>query len=769
MLRGRAVGSLVLAIASAACVGEPSTTTPAEAPASVRPKPRDSRLRGDCGGWEPSLELLDEASKLGDAAAKPAALAALDSASPAHRVDVLRAGLRLLDDVAAKACAARLTWSQIDRWECARCVDLLIDDVMRPGTEADFEEFRSYLGSVELTRFLRALPPTPWSVDPEKAIAETHRIARAGDIPAYIELTRSPETAVADEAWNELSLLGRWNDDFRDEVARRESELPGRPALDVHEAAGPGLPPALAAYLRWEYLEPGPQVASDDSYLVWNEKIRWCWEATPGPRDAELLVALADRGVADWTRVAGVAYALLGKLHDPKTEAFLRAKAVDGEKLAAWALARRGDAAMLDRVVADAPDDFDFALALLMEIDPTRARRLLEEVLLGPDEYAANWALDHFAEFAAPGAFFEPTGYDWRRTSFAGFDRAAIGAKIPGLRLAWIGAVVPGCRTRELAVAAARTLEPGDLLQDEERWIWKSKFKPIAAFLETAAPSEFAEALRRIRRADGDDASLAAEWLIDLGDPDSAAAAIAGPEPPFGFDYPRLARSGAPEVRRVVEDRVRELIESGGNDRNGAVAALAILNGLPESAADAVWFDDRPCPRAAAETVLEGHPVEGVAAVLAEFPDEEHGDVGAVADPRVRAYLVRLLGRRDLGHYWYATGQLAAMGDPAARAEFWGAMQDGRYRIIDHANFFTRTLGWDLGATMPFWIDELRSQCCRIVTGGGDIVERVLGLENGCFSSPWRTAHRRAKELWESAGGRFVKSRIAGHWVPAPR
>src|SRR6185295_4892895 len=131
----------------------PSTQSP-----RARPEPRDARLREDCGGWEPSAELLDEASKLGDAATKQAALAALDAATPAHRIDVLRAGLRLADVAAAKACAARLTWLQIDRWECARCVDLLIDDVMKPGSEANFEEFRSYVGSVEQTRYLRSLP-----------------------------------------------------------------------------------------------------------------------------------------------------------------------------------------------------------------------------------------------------------------------------------------------------------------------------------------------------------------------------------------------------------------------------------------------------------------------------------------------------------------------------------------------------------------------------------------------------------------------------------
>jgi hypothetical protein len=737
-----------------------------DAPRAAPAPSRDTRLRADLGGFEPSTDLIDEASKRGDLVANADAVAALEDATPAHRLDVLRAGLRLADDAAARACAARLTWQQIDRWECARCVDLLLDDVLKPGTEADFEEVRSYLGSVELSRYLHSLPPLPWKVVPDTAIGQVHRIAMGRHLPDYIELTRHPDADVANAAWDGISLLGRWNDEHREEVARREVENRGG---SVPVATAPGLPPALAAWLRSEYIESAPEVVNANTYLVWNEKIRWCWECTPGPRDAELLMALANRGHANWQTVAGVAYVLLGKLADPTTDAFLRAQAADGEDAAIWALARRGDAAMIEKVVADARDQEDFALALLMEVDAKRARLLVEELLLGPDDGLANRTLDNLGEFAVPGAFLEPSGYDWRRTSFAGFDRAAIDARIPALRLAWIGAVVPGCRTRELAATAARALKPGDLVQDEDRWIWTSKFPPIAAFLDTAAPAEFTDALRRIRAAGGDDAALASEWLVDLGDPEATAAEAAGPEPPFGFDYEHLALSKAPEVRRLIEDRVRQIIESGTNDRNGAVAALAMLHGLSEDAAGALWFDDEPCPRAAAEAVLAGRPVEGVAAVLAARPDDPHGNVAALDDPRVRAYLVSLRERRDLGHYWYATGQLAVLGDADARAEFWGAMQEGRYRIIDSAEFFDRTLGWDLAATMPFWIDEARSQCCRLVTGGGDILERVLGLDNGSFSSPWRTPYRRAKEIWDSAGGRFVRSRIAGHWVPAPR
>jgi hypothetical protein len=742
-------------------------------PAACAAVPPQSPLLQDCGGFVPPADLVDAASALGDPARRAAALADIEAMPLQRRVEVLRAGLRLRDVAAARSCAARLEWKQIDRWECARCVDLLVDGVLRPGDEASFEEFRSYLGSTELPRFLRSLPPLPWSADPAKSIAELHRIARVEHVPLYIELAKHPDAGIAEEALIDLDLIDRWNDDFREEVEAaflldRGGSPAGLPAPD-----GPGLPPVLAAGLRRDYLAPGEGEEPLAEMPQWDR--RWLWECAPGPRDAGLLMELAGHGTTDWTTVSGVAYVLLGRLSDPETDSFLRRKAADGEDLACWALARRGDREMLERVVADAREDDGFALALLMEVDPPRARRLIEETLLGPDDGAAHRMLEQLSKFAVPGAFYEPLGFAWRRTSFAGFGKAAMDARIPALRLASIGATVPGCRTRALARAAALALRPGDLVEDQERWIYVSEFPPVAAFLETAAPGELTDALRRIRSAGGGDAPLATQWLVRMADTETCARVAATPleEWPSSMNIADLARSRAPEVRKLLEDRVREALEGREIDdwHSEAVSALAVLHGLPETTAEAFFStSEHHCPRAAAEAVLAGHPADALAAILVAAPDEKHGDVAAVDDPRVRGYLARLRARRDLGCYWYATGQLAVMGDAGARAEFWGAMQDGRYRIMNEADLFERTLGLDLAATMPFWIEELRSQCCRIVTSGaGDSVENLFGLDPGCFDSPFRTAYRRAKELWDAAEGRFVISRIAGYRVPEPR
>ncbi|MCG3133342.1 MAG: hypothetical protein HMLKMBBP_00487 [Planctomycetes bacterium] len=739
----------------------PRADAPAAAPA------RDARLRDDCGGWEPSTALID-------AALAPDLL----PAEGALRVDALRAGLRLRDDAAARRCAARLEWTWIDRWECARCVDLLVDHVMRPGTEADFEEFRSYIGSVELGRYFGALPKAPppdeWAVDPVAAIGQMHRVAKAEHIPDYLALAdRIP--GVADTAWSDVSLLGMWNDAFREEIQRGWLRRSGV-APPVGEPQAVGLSPSLAACLRRDFLDPAPQrdppldpppdpsvdpstppppARPQGTMSDWDR--RWLWESSPSPADTSLLAELSGVGDPHEGTVSGAALMLLGRMGDAASEAALRER-VDiraesiGDDVARMALARRGDGEYADVVEEAARGGDAILLALLMEAYPKRARTLIEDaVVRGTDTDAAN-VLDALAKFVPPGAWHDWYRLDWRRTSFEGFERLALEARLPAPRLARIGTTIPGCRTRAVALAAARALRAGDLREED---VANSFGEDEAAFLETGAGEELAAALRAFAAAGGQDADAARSWLELLGDPACGRVDLG------------LVRT--PEVRAHLTAEVRKL--RGPEPAEGfrsAAMELAVAHGLPEGAAWAFTSADA-LPDAACDLLLAGDAHGAFLSLLDANPDTPLGDVGEVDHPRVREWLASLRARRHLGHYWYATAQLAAMGDPAARAEWWGAMQDGRYRIVDGGSAFERTLGWRLAETIPFWISELKSQCCRIVTGSeGDIIEDVLGIDDG-YTSPFRTYHDRAKELWDSAGGDFVRSRIAGHFVPRPR
>lgn len=742
------LGAVGVAALLAACAVAPSAP------------PRDPRLREDLGGFEPEVRLVDVASRLGEPATRDRAETDLAALSPFERVNALRAGLRLRDERAARACAARLTYRRIDRWECARCVELLAPVVLLEEPEASFEEFRSYLGSVELGPFLRSLPPLPWAWEPDAAIGTLHRIARAEHLPDYLALSRTREPEVAKAARADIGLLGLWNDDFREDVQRELLRVDGAPPVDESRRGG-GLDPLLAAGMRWWCLDPFGSREVDPTKPLPYWDLRWLWESTPAAHDALLLEELAGRYPDYETGAGGAAIVLLGKCPGEAAEAALRKLADDDCDLAAWALARRGDVEMIARTAEDALAGEQFALAALMEADPPRARRLIEDTVFGADEERADEILEALEEFAVPGAWWEPLGFEWRRTSLDGFAERLATAPMPALRRALAALALPGCRTRAVAQAAAAGLASEGLPQD----IYGVTIEAFG-FLETAAPEALTASLRAIRRAGGDAAEQATEWLVAMGDAETAGQVAA--EPTEGrWSWSDLARTRSPRVREVLEAAVRERLrtdESGG-EWETAAGALAVWHGLPDEAA--ACFDTPS--RAAAEAALDGRPVDALVAILAAAPDEPHGPVGLVDDPRVRAYLARLRERRDLELYWYATGQLAVLGDPGARADFWGAMQDGRYRIMDDAEEFERTLGWDLAATMPFWIEELRSQCCRMVTGSaGDIVEDVLGGE-GAFDSRYRTPYVRATEVWSAARGRFVRSRIAGHWVPAPR
>jgi hypothetical protein len=734
---------------------------PAEPRAEPAP-PRDPRLRGECGGWEPAAELLRVAASLGDPARKAATLAELDAGPLGRRIDVLRAGLRLLDETAARACAARLEWRWIDGWECARCVDLLVEDVLRPGTEADWDRFRAYLGSADLPRLIAASPPLPWAHDPADVIGDAHEVARAADTSHWFDWVERPEPEISGPAWELYCKTMLQRDDGNRALVQRRlmADDGGR------TPTGPGIPPMFRRFfgkaLAGEKWEPDG----------WDQ--RWLRSVTPSAEDVDLLCDVVRRGAAGEPR--DTALLLLGKLRDERSDTCLRELVAEGHGWDAWpALARRGDEAALAAIEEDATESRE-SLALLMEAAPVRARSLLEARLLGEDEAAAHALLDQLEDFVplTSDGGWGTDPFDWRRTSFDGLATTALARPVSALRLARIALVVPGGRTRAMGRAVAEGLAPGDLGARDD-WPRESDFESLAAFLETAAPDAFRAALRRIADARVTDRDRAIQWLALLGDVRAAAEYVAAADP----TRPRveaLARMKGSEVRAKLEHLARAEM-AGRRWDSSAVAALAVFHGLPQEAASALW----EAPREAHKAVLDGRPVDALVlalqALLAAPPEQPYahksgldaGDVGAVRDPRVKAWLEEVRSRRDLASYWYATGQLAAMGDPAARAETWAAFQAGRLRVVDDASPFVKTLGWDLPSTLPFWIEELRTNCCR-ATAAGRVLEHTLDFSwHDRGGLPRGTDRDRAREVWDAAGGRFVFSRIAGHWVPEPR
>lgn len=770
-------------IALAACGGDPPAAQPSAGAArpAARPAPRaafvparDPRLREDCGDWVPASDLLDLAARLGDTASKPDALAALDAAPVAHRIDVLRAGLRLADVAAARACAARLEWKWIDGWECARCVDLLVEDVLRPESEADFDELRSYMGSVDLPRIFANAPPLPWSVAPAQVAGQMHRLQR----PAHAALFLLPDPRLPE-------LL---RDTLASEYFATACHLSDANRGVLHQywygdapadtPPGPCLPPLIRQW--WTVAMEWTNELGEKPWEPHPWDIRWMLASPVSDADAAMLCDALDR-LHHRALSRGVAVQLLGKARDERSAAKLRALISEDDWgfSARLALARRGDDGMLAWAESEVTTEADFdCLATLMETAPARARRLFDTVLLGDDDAAAHRLLGALERFARPGAIDLAIGHpDWRRTAFDGFEAAAAGASLPALRLGRIALSVPGCRTRRVAAVVASRLTAADLdaeAHDDDDARSDLDLNELGAFLETGARDVLVRSLRTIAAETGPARDTALCWLASIGDPASAELLVAEIDR-ISASIVALARTKAPVVRANLEGRVKSAQESRDADAlRDAVQALAVFHGLPEDASSAFGSD---LTEADVAQVLDGRPTDALVAVVARLlpaPDamdgaagpEWAGDVGAVDDPRIREWLREVRRRRDLESYWYATGQLAASGDASARAEMWGVIRDGRYRIVDDASeSFALTLGWDLAATLPHWIAELETNCCRANVAKG-VLRDTLGFSDGATA---RTDVERARATWDAAGGRFVRSRIAERWVPEPR
>ncbi len=734
--------------------------------------PRDDRLRDDVGAWTPSDAQIERALRLRDREDRETALADLD---PDARIDTLRTGLRLRDDAAAIACAARLEYRDMDNWECARAVELLMPTFLFEESEAQFDEFRAYIGSVELPKFLETLPPLPWCFGTTTVLGQMHRVMRGEHIPLYIELARSSDPTLAGVAQSQFELLQIWNDTHRREAAVFYLGLSPRAA--VPEPGG-GIDPLLVALLRKWYVDvPAESRAIELKKRVAHWVLRWLRDASPAPSDEPFLIDLATAGRGNETPVGVAATILLGLVDGADSDAYLRRRNSAGDDNSARrALARRGDESALAEVESDArkrPAD----LALLLECDPPRARRLIDRAVFGPDPKLAADVFDALARIVDPAAYKDFHGFRWDRSAFDGIEKAALESDIDALRLAWIGAVVPGCRTRAVAEAAAARIDDRFFPEDEPdegpepplllRW------EPLV-FMEVGAPEAFRQALRRVARETESEVSRggALSTLLTIGDPEPSPELIEFAKTQFKDvtwtdGFVAVARNGGPEIKAWLESELRRAAEAS-EAQSTALAALATFHGLhPAVSEGGVWGDFAPAD-GVLEAMIDGRPVDALVLQLDAHPDEFMFDVGLVDDPRIAAYLQTFRDRRSLDLYWHATGELAAMGDAEAREDFWGAMKDGRYRIMNDVWVSSRTLGFDLRATVPFWIDELRSQCCRIVTGGeGDIFEDLFGID--CYATEFRTSYDRVLALWNAANGDFVWSYIADHYVPAVR
>ncbi len=611
--------------------------------------------------------------------------------------------LRSKDATVAIPCAAAREAEELDAWECERVLELLLCGGCRPDAPGDFDDrFRSILGSAELPAAIsytvRARRTRP---SKRSFFGENHRIARRENIPALLWFRRTEDDDALDGIEEVYQPVHAVHD----------------PGLFVEEGGGrggPGLPPALRAWLRGE----------GDLWIP--NGLRWLNDVDPLESDAPDLLAFSGWAFGPdgdaYARCAAVR--ALGKIRDAASERLLRDVSVRDwpkghpylderlPRLARGALARRG----LPDAMAALLEDGDFAV--LLESVPGFAVARLRERLLDPE--TVHGTCDLLPE-VLDDTFL---GIRFEETLFAGIAEAAIASRLDGYALARIAVAVPGCRRRDVAEAAVARLDPKAWIRDEGG---QPDFE-AAAFLHSADPERFV-ALLRSWSDDADEGTrgVALAMLLRIGDPASADKLI-GTE-----DCELLPRTRAPAVERFLRARA----EAGDED-----AIRALGESVPEM----------------------------LRALEADGDRNLEPELGLTKDPRVLAWL---RAQRQTRKYDYARvlSALVLAGDRDAREELWSMVRCGRHRLL-YGGFEERvfTLDWDL-STLPHWIEELDSNCCRVAGGLEGIFQDYLGMRwlydrPGSGLGEPRSRRVRTELLW--SGGHYVWSPLVDRFVALP-
>ncbi len=335
--------------------------------------------------------------------------------------------------------------------------------------------------------------------------------------------------------------------------------------------------------------------------------------------------------------------------------------------------------------------------------------------------------------------------------------------QLPGGFLAQVIMHVPGFRRVDLAKrAAAQT----DLKQPRGS---QAELDDFLAFLEVVAKEHLRTLLATwATSSDRDLRKHARSLQLRIGDETAVNELVAVLEEQELCEKAPiwLARIPSPKVEAFLRRRV-DTVQPKARPRY--LHALAVHYGLPGSVG---W--DRQLSEVsddvfakARRLVLEKKPIDALVCVLGSLAESERRikDLGLVRDPRVTKHLQSLQSRRHLGLYAWATSQLAIQGSSKAREEFWQGCLIGRYRWVDNSNPRALTLNYDL-ETIPFWISELETNCCRRNTAS-QIFRYLFGLD---LYQDARVVPEvvQAREFWERCRNNLRWSRIKGHYVPGP-
>jgi hypothetical protein len=692
-------------------------------------------------------------------------LAALEASD---RVQVLRKGLRLANDVAARECALRLRWDELDTWESQRVAGLLLET-----TSPDWSQLAPILASSDVPAIL-ALPDEACI----QALREVASLIR----PEHFALARERGGEVAELALAIARDAGLRSDSNRAQLAAYEvgHAKPATSVAHAEDRAEPsGFPTVLGRYLR-----TGIGLGATPGALE-----RWAMECSPVPADLPLLLALSrqDESVRREIAIRG-----MSQLRDQPSKrrlTELASEVLDDPTplLAAGALALRGESEYLTVLRHHASAGAPLALAALLHAAPEQARRLVESQIYERDEATRRRCLRTLRDARQEA---EEHRLEWDPGLFLGFATRGLQAGIDGVDLVHIALAMPVCQSRSVARAAISRLLKDSTRAWEiiDRTSWRVEADESLLFLERHAP----RGLRRLLRAWANDRDLALREvarsaLLTIGDPRHGDELVRwvsdhGVADGYGGNdlsaYVLLARSPHPATERFLKQAAE-------GDRETAALALgglAAMYGIDDSAAMRFAWRllpseaqvDRGCDAASAPTaaefeaireiVLDQRPVDAVVQYLGRHTRQRvFLDVGLIRDARLARILRSLRDHREHRMYAWITGQLALMGDADARREIWSACVQGRRAWIDTLDVRTRTLNHDL-QTIPFWVEQLDSNRQDFLNASV-ILASLYGMDLKFEPRLSRPPAELAREWWTKNRASLVWSRLADRFV----
>lgn len=731
----------------------------------------ETRRAADALGREPDNVLRDLAS--GDTALRRAAGTVLRELDAALQARLLRA--RLWSDepeVALGAAVATPAW-WLDSIEAERAVAVLTPRLFAEDAGIDIAEFAALLDADDVARLLADPAPLPRAHP--RYVERLHRPMRPEHLPLLAQLAISDDALAREGALSSMRVVAELTDRYRENVASTVLTWPGGlpmrlrfdaardrdpvtpRSFDLPEPTG-GFPPLLSLALRRVFVVPADEAIEGFGKWAW----RWASDARAAPGDLPLVEVLAKRGDLA-RRVAARAAADIGAL------SVLRSLRKDGEPmvraLATCGLARAGDAGALGDLEAGHRAD-PSTLAAWLEADTAAAIRALERAFAADDADRVAELLAAAMESARLAPFRIPPDFGAVLA-----DRLAQDV-VPGRMLAAVADVLPGARTRALAEAWF------------DRFDADSIDSPALDLLEVHDPDTLRARLRsQAREPAARNAALDA--LLALGDPASAdellehvrALEEGQVEPTWTAGLPpllALARTRAP----AVEAHLRAVLDGPPTWRAfTALAAIELQRGVDPVLAGAL-LDDLTAYEGRAEDAwpalrdAAAHgDAGGVVLAWLEGRPLEAGPLdglGSLDTAPSRAWLHRAVDAREHGLVWWATGELALAGDPAALDEVERVRERGWYDRIDDADPRVLTDGLD-PATLGRWIRGLATNCCGAVAARRAL-EAVVGprVVAALTDEGAHTPEQAAAVFLARFGDRLHASVLAGHLVVGP-